>query len=206
MAPILQPVAPRKASRATRTIAMFAAGAAMLATLSSRAQGFAGTPAPARQVSVSMDVRAKFTGQDAIRKEMMTGGQTDEELHAVIADQRKNIFEHRMNVFRKRKPMKQAKLKAQYKIALANTILKAREIDQEEARAKAAGPQARPMFADTQTTPEENLNAFKAYSWSSGGRQQNKRPGMLPSKAPHTEKTLTGKYITSIKDKLAKED
>lgn len=52
----------------------------------------------------------------------------DEELHAHISKARQAIFNHRLDVFRKRKPSKLQRYKWQYQIAVAKTLLKQREI------------------------------------------------------------------------------
>jgi ribosomal protein L29 len=52
----------------------------------------------------------------------------DEELHAHISKARQALFNHRLDVFRKRKPSKLQRYKWQYQIAVAKTLLKQREI------------------------------------------------------------------------------
>lgn len=53
---------------------------------------------------------------------------TDEELHDIIELSRKKKMHHRFQVWRKRKPSQAAKYEWDYKIALAKTFLKQREI------------------------------------------------------------------------------
>mmetsp|Transcript_78615 Transcript_78615/g.218277 ORF Transcript_78615/g.218277 Transcript_78615/m.218277 type:complete len:190 (+) Transcript_78615:306-875(+) len=109
---------------------------------------------------------------------------TDEDIHKRIATSRRNILEHRFDVFRKRKPKAANKHFNQYSIAAGKTVLKAREIEKmatlyeeerKEREAKGLPPveQENPVLSSLMT-PQMSLSAFERYSARSRKRQGNK--------------------------------
>jgi len=116
---------------------------------------------------------------------------SDAELHAMIADARKEIMNHRLDVFRKRKPTRKSKYTSQYKIAVAKTLLKERELEKANKEAAEAEPaealkEEEEVFA-LRMTPDMSKNAYDAFHKRPGMPQQNKKNHNFPSTSSHPE-------------------
>lgn len=119
---------------------------------------------------------------------------SDEELHGKIAAARQDLWEGRLNVFRRKPPNVEQKYRNRKEIARANTILSARRnaaalktsMDRRE-ELRAAKKMSEEQFEEylelegplmTATRDvAESINAMKAFSHRGGKRQQNKKAG-----------------------------
>lgn len=129
----------------------------------------AGLPAaPGREASRKSNVarhggRPKLGGtnfQDLTSK-------TDEELHELIAQGRKTMFEFSLEKFRKTNPLAKNKIRAQWEIGAAKTLLQQRKPQEEEAPVKTLTE----AMATDDIPGEPTYNA-KAANWEFWGRAQ----------------------------------
>lgn len=141
---------------------------------------------------------------EALRK------RTDDELHQKITDSRKDLWEGRLDVFRRKPPNPEQKYRNKKTIARAKTVLAERRLDREEEESQArrdelaaAVPLSKRNFARylkregpvmTATRDmDESLNAMQAFSQRGGKRQQNKKYG---DATPSTFKRADWYYIS----------
>merc|ERR1719414_1902162 len=107
---------------------------------------------------------------------------SDEQLHEVITDGRKAVFDHRLDVWRKKQPGVGKRYKAQHRIAVAKTLLKQREIDANAEAAKNTVKEEPPPLSE-QFDPEEVDLAYKLYSGKAGKKVVRKN--YFPRRAYH---------------------
>ncbi|CAE8628347.1 unnamed protein product [Polarella glacialis] len=127
-------------------------------------------PAGQRELHVARQVKHAGFAHAKFRNEVRAMS-TDEELHALIAESRKKIFEHRMEVFRKRSPSRGSRYEWQYKIALAKTFMKEREL----ANAPEEVPEERPLFRE-QMIQDTDLVAAKREWYAKGRYRTEEKP------------------------------
>mmetsp|Transcript_8113 Transcript_8113/g.18424 ORF Transcript_8113/g.18424 Transcript_8113/m.18424 type:complete len:223 (-) Transcript_8113:70-738(-) len=165
--------APRARALAARRFAsgaclLLAAAVAALALKAPTApNAFAGVSRvqPERIVSVACGVKSKYLMKRMITAEFLKA--SDEELHTIIAEGHKNLWEFRLAKWQKRMPSKFDKYTAEYKTAVAKTILKQREIDANAKAALEAGEQQRPTMSEL-VTKEETIDAFERFAYKPG--------------------------------------
>jgi hypothetical protein len=119
-------------------------------------QGFVGMAPPTREVAVARQMKKNKAFEKApIYREL--NAKTDAELHSVIADSRKAILMHRMDVWRKRAPLKKVKYTAQYSIAAAKTLLNARAGSGDDEA------EEEPMWVGGDSETAKNMWAYRAH-------------------------------------------
>eukprot|EP00929_Paragymnodinium_shiwhaense_P081276 TRINITY_DN424_c0_g2_i1.p1 TRINITY_DN424_c0_g2~~TRINITY_DN424_c0_g2_i1.p1 ORF type:complete len:246 (+),score=100.41 TRINITY_DN424_c0_g2_i1:98-835(+) len=118
---------------------------------------------------------------------------SDDDLHSVIAESKKNLWDYRLQVFRKKKPHRSIKFKNLYKIAMAKTLLSQRKNDLEAKDVEGLMARVQDAYGSEKVfeegpimtalrDPEESLEAMKAFSQRPGKRQQNKKAGSATPK------------------------
>mmetsp|Transcript_30616 Transcript_30616/g.49234 ORF Transcript_30616/g.49234 Transcript_30616/m.49234 type:complete len:293 (+) Transcript_30616:81-959(+) len=112
-----------------RSLTLLAFSAGLLLLLAghfAKAAFVAGSLRQGRVLSVDRAVSHGGYAHAKFRKEVMQ--MNDEELHDIIAESRKMMLHFRLEKFRKKRPSAGSKYEWQYKIALAKTFLKEREL------------------------------------------------------------------------------
>merc|ERR1719343_202834 len=112
--------------------------------------------------------------KDRIFQEMKT--MSTEDLKNVIALSKKYYFEHRMNVFRKRKPERKPLTEMHYKLVAAKEIMRQRELEAEKKEAEAAEPEEPEMYADFIARTFDHEKAALTWSYRAGKRGRNQKP------------------------------
>lgn len=160
-------------------------------------------PQVARQVNIG-NVDYPTTNFRAETRE-----KTDEELHTMIADSRKDLMLYRLQKFRKFEVGKKQKIVAGNVITLCKTVLKERELaklkEEAEARAAAGEEEEVPIFANF-FTEEQSENAFRSwYQLPHKDRRQKNQKHQQPSYYNHpTEKFRAKFHEVQAKMKAAK--
>merc|ERR1719253_1978832 len=136
-----------------------ASGAGLLAPAQ---QGFVGMAPPTREVAVARQMKKNKAFEKApIFRELQA--KTDDELHSVIADGRKAVLMHRMDVWRKRAPQKKVKYTALYNIAAAKTLLNARAGSGSDEAAE-----EEPMWVGGDSETAKNMWSYRAHATRRG--------------------------------------
>merc|ERR1711972_468524 len=123
---------------------------------------------PAWQPPAAREVRvARQVSHTGFTKKLWKKGldeMSDEELHGVIAEGRKAVFNHRLDVWRKKQPGIGGRYKAQHRIAVAKTLLKQREIDANAEAAKNAKQEDLPPLSEQFDVEEVDDSYTKWYA------------------------------------------
>lgn len=112
-----------------RTLTLLACGAGLLLLLAghfAKVAFVSGALREGRDVSIGRHVSHGGYSHAKFRKEIRQ--LDDEQLHDMISESRKMMLHHRLEKFRRKKPSAGSKYEWQYKIALAKTFLKEREL------------------------------------------------------------------------------
>lgn len=109
-------------------------------------------------------------------------GKTDEELHDIIALSRKKNMHHRFQVWRKKSPSKGSRVEWTYKIALAKTFLKQRELAKGEAEEK---EEPQPLSEDYPDRPTLTEWMKQNIDLESAEREFNMKPTSMRTDTYH---------------------
>lgn len=159
--------------------------AAVAAALFERAGAFTGAGGArwvhgGREVGVARHVMSKCFSTVNFKQELTT--MSNDELHAVITEARKQGFLFRLDKFRKKKPAKERKYEWEYKVAFAKTLLRQREIDES---VPAEDPEANMVYRDVIAKDFNSETARKSWAFPS---EQTGTKQFPPSRVAGTTK------------------
>jgi len=158
-----------------RTLTLLACGAGLLLLLAghfAKVAFVSGALREGRDVSIGRHVSHGGYSHAKFRKEIRQ--LDDEQLHDMISESRKMMLHHRLEKFRRKKPSAGSKYEWQYKIALAKTFLKERELAAMTTEEEVAPIEPlskdfpnRPTLAEEMKT--EDLEMARTEWWDIGG-------------------------------------